>query len=50
MADSVTEWPLAHHNPLPYWQRGNIILIGDAAHPVRTIVELLREASVHWLT
>ncbi|KAL7626429.1 hypothetical protein AAE478_003201 [Parahypoxylon ruwenzoriense] len=34
MAPSVTDWPLRYHDPLPTWHKGNIILVGDAAHPM----------------
>ena len=34
-ATDVSCWPLNIHEPLPSWTRGKIILIGDAAHPVR---------------
>ena len=28
-------WPLYFYDPLPKWSNGRVILIGDAAHPVR---------------
>lgn len=34
-ATEVTRWPLSIHDPLSKWSRGKILLIGDAAHPVR---------------
>lgn len=34
-APEITRWPLFAYDPLPGWSRGKIILIGDAAHPVR---------------
>ena len=35
-ATEVTRWPLSILDPLPKWSRGKILLIGDAAHPVRS--------------
>ena len=34
-ANKVTVWPFSVCDPLPTWYRGKILLIGDAAHPVR---------------
>ncbi|MGK7944753.1 MAG: FAD-dependent monooxygenase [Microcystaceae cyanobacterium] len=28
------QWGLFIHEPLPYWSKGNITLLGDAAHPM----------------
>nr|POE77350.1 3-hydroxybenzoate 6-hydroxylase 1 [Quercus suber] len=35
-ADHVSCWPLYNYAPLPRWVQGKMLLIGDAAHPVRT--------------
>nr|POF02613.1 3-hydroxybenzoate 6-hydroxylase 1 [Quercus suber] len=35
-ADHVSCWPLYNYAPLPRWAQGKMLLIGDAAHPVRT--------------
>ncbi|KAL9081762.1 MAG: hypothetical protein Q9159_007053 [Coniocarpon cinnabarinum] len=35
-APVVSDWPLPIHEPLPRWYRGKLVLIGDAAHPVRS--------------
>ncbi|GAM41184.1 salicylate hydroxylase [Talaromyces pinophilus] len=34
VAPEVTDWPLYIHEPLPTWNRGKVLLIGDAAHPM----------------
>ena len=31
-------WPLKYYDPLPRWSNGRVILIGDAAHPVRRLL------------
>src|SRR5262249_51751005 len=33
-ADEVLQYPLIDQNPLPFWSRGRITLLGDAAHPM----------------
>ena len=33
-ADQVLEYPMVDRDPLPYWTRGRITLLGDAAHPM----------------
>jgi 5-methylphenazine-1-carboxylate 1-monooxygenase len=33
-ADQVLAYPMADRDPLPAWRRGNITLLGDAAHPM----------------
>lgn len=33
-ADQVLEYPMVDRDPLPYWTRGKITLLGDAAHPM----------------
>lgn len=33
-ADSVYEYPMIDQDPLPFWTRGRITLLGDAAHPM----------------
>jgi len=33
-ADSVLEYPMVDRDPLPWWSRGRITLLGDAAHPM----------------
>jgi 5-methylphenazine-1-carboxylate 1-monooxygenase len=33
-ADEVLAYPMADRDPLPVWRRGNITLLGDAAHPM----------------
>lgn len=32
--DTVHRWGINTHDPLPTWHAGNVVLIGDAAHPV----------------
>jgi hypothetical protein len=34
-AEDVKCWPLFAHEPLDTWIHGKVVLIGDAAHPVR---------------
>ena len=34
-ATEVTIWPFLMHDPLSKWSHGKILLIGDAAHPLR---------------
>ena len=33
-ADVVLEFPMVDQDPLPWWSRGNVTLLGDAAHPM----------------
>ncbi|HEX7437282.1 MAG TPA: FAD-dependent monooxygenase, partial [Caldimonas sp.] len=33
-ADSVLEFPMIDQDPLPWWTRGRVTLLGDAAHPM----------------
>ena len=33
-ADHVLEYPMVDRDPLPYWTRGRVTLLGDAAHPM----------------
>ncbi len=33
-ADQVLEYPMVDRDPLPYWTRGRVTLLGDAAHPM----------------
>ncbi|WP_106400344.1 DUF3237 family protein [Actinocorallia populi] len=33
-ADAVYEYPMVDRDPLPRWTRGNVTLLGDAAHPM----------------
>jgi 5-methylphenazine-1-carboxylate 1-monooxygenase len=33
-AGQVLEYPMADRDPLPYWTRGRVTLLGDAAHPM----------------
>ena len=33
-ADTVLEYPMVDRDPLPYWTRGRVTLLGDAAHPM----------------
>jgi 2-polyprenyl-6-methoxyphenol hydroxylase-like FAD-dependent oxidoreductase len=32
--DAVYEYPMVDQDPLPFWTRGRITLLGDAAHPM----------------
>jgi 2-polyprenyl-6-methoxyphenol hydroxylase-like FAD-dependent oxidoreductase len=32
-ADAILEFPMVDHDPLPWWSRGRVTLLGDAAHP-----------------
>lgn len=34
----VKPWRLWVHEPYPYWQKGSVCIMGDAAHPVGTIL------------
>ncbi|OAG34856.1 hypothetical protein AYO21_10961 [Fonsecaea monophora] len=31
--DTVLKWKLCHHEELPTWVKGNVVVIGDASHP-----------------
>jgi 2-polyprenyl-6-methoxyphenol hydroxylase-like FAD-dependent oxidoreductase len=33
-ADLVLEFPMVDQDPLPWWSRGRVTLLGDAAHPM----------------
>jgi len=33
-AEQVLEYPMLDRDPLPWWTRGRITLLGDAAHPM----------------
>lgn len=33
-ADKIYEYPMVDQNPLPFWTRGCVTLLGDAAHPM----------------
>ena len=33
-ADMILEYPMVDRNPLPWWTRGRVTLLGDAAHPM----------------
>jgi 2-polyprenyl-6-methoxyphenol hydroxylase-like FAD-dependent oxidoreductase len=33
-ADQVLEFPMIDQDPLPFWTRGRVTLLGDAAHPM----------------
>jgi 2-polyprenyl-6-methoxyphenol hydroxylase-like FAD-dependent oxidoreductase len=33
-SDAVLEYPMVDRDPLPFWSRGRITLLGDAAHPM----------------
>ncbi|HEY0421458.1 MAG TPA: FAD-dependent monooxygenase, partial [Acetobacteraceae bacterium] len=36
-ADAVYEFPMVDRDPLPWWTRGRVTLLGDAAHPMYPI-------------
>lgn len=36
----VMEWTLNSHNPLPSWVENQVVLIGDASHPMLPYVRL----------
>ncbi len=40
IAENVTCWPLSIHDPLPSWTKGKMVLVGDAAHPVSSCLEV----------
>ena len=33
-ADQILEYPMVDRDPLPFWTKGRITLLGDAAHPM----------------
>ncbi len=33
-ADAILEFPMIDQDPLPWWTRGRVTLLGDAAHPM----------------
>ncbi len=33
-ADGILEFPMIDQDPLPWWSRGRVTLLGDAAHPM----------------
>ena len=33
-ADAILEFPMIDQNPLPWWSKGRVTLLGDAAHPM----------------
>ena len=33
-ADTILEFPMVDQDPLPWWTRGRVTLLGDAAHPM----------------
>jgi 2-polyprenyl-6-methoxyphenol hydroxylase-like FAD-dependent oxidoreductase len=33
-AEQVLEYPMVDRDPLPWWTRGRVTLLGDAAHPM----------------
>ncbi len=32
---AATKWPLLERKPMPLWSRGNVVLLGDACHPMK---------------
>jgi 6-hydroxynicotinate 3-monooxygenase len=32
---AASKWPLLERDPLPLWSRGNILVLGDACHPMK---------------
>lgn len=36
-ADGIWQFPMVDRDPLPRWNRGNVTLLGDAAHPMYPI-------------
>lgn len=41
LAEDIKPWKLLYQSPLPKWSKGSLLLVGDAAHPVRIIAALL---------
>ncbi|WP_417685404.1 flavin-dependent oxidoreductase [Roseibium sp.] len=35
--ENVTEYPMVDRDPLPFWSKGRVTLLGDAAHPMYPI-------------
>jgi 2-polyprenyl-6-methoxyphenol hydroxylase-like FAD-dependent oxidoreductase len=33
-APEITKWPVFDRPPLPHWSAGNLVLLGDACHPL----------------
>jgi 2-polyprenyl-6-methoxyphenol hydroxylase-like FAD-dependent oxidoreductase len=33
-ADTILEYPMVDRDPLPWWSKGRVTLLGDAAHPM----------------
>lgn len=31
----ATKWPMLVRDPLPFWSRGRVVLLGDACHPMK---------------
>ncbi|MDF0546101.1 FAD-dependent monooxygenase [Sphingobium sp. H39-3-25] len=34
-APAASKWPLLERNPLPLWSNGNVVMLGDACHPMK---------------
>jgi 6-hydroxynicotinate 3-monooxygenase len=34
-APAASKWPLLERNPLPLWSRDNVVVLGDACHPMK---------------
>ncbi|WP_157219575.1 FAD-dependent monooxygenase [Flavisphingomonas formosensis] len=34
-APALSKWPLLERNPLPLWSRDNVVVLGDACHPMK---------------
>jgi 6-hydroxynicotinate 3-monooxygenase len=32
---AASKWPLLERNPLPLWSRDNVVMLGDACHPMK---------------
>ena len=37
------EYPMCDRDPLPFWTRGRVTLLGDAAHPLEAELAALRD-------
>jgi len=33
--DGITKWAFFERDPLPFWSRGRVVLLGDACHPMK---------------